>query len=66
MDKHDTLLIACSTAEKRKILRDILRDYYYLLEANSPRQMNALLNQNRSRRKKKGTVCCSAIRKREN
>ena len=48
MDKHDTLLIACNTAEKRKILRDILRDYYYLLEANSTRQMDALLNQNRS------------------
>ena len=47
MDKYDTLLIACSTAEKRKILRDILIDRYHLLESSNVRQMHALLDQNR-------------------
>lgn len=48
MDKHDTLLIACCTAEKRKILREVLQDHYHLLEANNVQQMQALLGQNRN------------------
>lgn len=48
MDKHDTLLIACSTAEKRKLLRGVLRDNYNLLEANNSNQMQLLLQQNRN------------------
>ena len=48
MDKHDTLLLACSTTEKRKNLRGVLRDRYHLLEASSSRQLHALLGQNRN------------------
>lgn len=48
MDKHDTLLIACSTAEKRRLLREVLQDSYNLLEANGSNQMRILLQQNRN------------------
>ena len=48
MDKHDTLLLACSTAEKRKVLRDIMWDNYNLLEAKNIQQMSVLLEQNRN------------------
>lgn len=48
MNKHDTLLLACSTAEKRKLLREILQDSFNLLEANNAQQMQILLRQNRN------------------
>lgn len=48
MDKHDTLLLACNTAEKRKLLREVLQDSYNLLEAQSAYQMQILLQQNRN------------------
>jgi len=48
MDKHDTLLLACSTSEKRTLLREVLQDSYYLLEANNHHQMQMLLAQNRN------------------
>ena len=48
MNKHDTLLVACSIAEKRKLIRQVLQDSYYLLEANNVIQMRSLLQQNRN------------------
>ena len=48
MDKHDTLLLACNTSEKRKLLREVLQDSYHLLEANNTYQMKMLLEQNRA------------------
>ena len=48
MNKHDTLLVACSTAEERKVLREIMSDNYNLLEAKNNEQMNILLEQNRA------------------
>ncbi len=48
MNKHDTLLIACGTAESRKTLRGILGENYNLLEAGNAQQTLLLLDQNRS------------------
>ena len=48
MDKHDTLLLACSSGKDRALLSNTLRDSYNLLEANNTHQLNVLLNQNRN------------------
>lgn len=53
MDKHDTLLIASGSPDRRKILRDILQHRYNLLEASSPSQAMLLLEQN--------TACIAAL-----
>ena len=47
MDRHDTLLIASTSQENRKILRDALSERYNLLEAGSVRQAILLLKQNK-------------------
>lgn len=46
MDSHDTLLIACKTAENRAHLRSVLEERFNLLEAANARQMMVLLKQN--------------------
>ena len=46
MDKHDTILLACGTAEDRRQIRGVLQEHYHLLEADSIRQMMMLLEQN--------------------
>ena len=46
MDKHDTLLVACGTAEDRRQLRIVLQERYHLLEADNTQQMLLLLRQN--------------------
>ena len=46
MDKHDTLLIACGTAEHRSHLRGVLGQRYNLLEAGNAQQTLLLLRQN--------------------
>ena len=46
MDKHDTLLLACGTAENRQMLRAILDPHFHLLEATNTQQAALLLNQN--------------------
>lgn len=48
MDKHDTLLLACGTMEERRMLRQLLRGKYHLLEAGNSRQMMSLLRQDKS------------------
>lgn len=48
MDKHDTLLLACSSAQDRKLLSGALQDSYNLLEANNSQQLKVLLQQNRN------------------
>lgn len=48
MDKHDTLLLSCSSSDERKLLAEILRDSYNLLEADNSQQMELLLWQNRN------------------
>ena len=48
MDKHDTLLLACSSTEDRKYLGSILKDNYQLLEACNGYQMELLLHQNKN------------------
>lgn len=48
MDKHDTLLLACGTMEERRMLRQLLRGKYHLLEAGNARQMMSLLRQDQS------------------
>ena len=47
MDKHDTLLLACGTAENRSYLRGVLGQRYNLLEAGNAQQTLLLLRQNR-------------------
>jgi len=47
MDKHDTLLLVCSSTEDRAHLGNILRDNYNLLEACNSQQMMLLLRQNK-------------------
>ncbi len=46
MEKHDTLLIACTNAETRTHLRFILDEHYNLLETATLRQTLLLLEQN--------------------
>lgn len=46
MDRHDTLLLACGTAENRELLRSILEERYNLLEAANTQQTILLLEQN--------------------
>ena len=46
MHQHDTLLIACASAETRKMLREILQENYNLLEASNSQQTILLLEQN--------------------
>lgn len=46
MDSHDTLLIACKTAENRDYLRSALEERFNLLYAANSRQMIMLLKQN--------------------
>ena len=46
MDKHDTLLVACGTADNRRHLRMVLQERYHLLEADNTQQMLLLLQQN--------------------
>lgn len=46
MDKHDTILIGCGTAENRRQLRSILQERYNLLEADNTPQLLLLLSQN--------------------
>lgn len=46
MDKHDTILLACGTAEDRRQIRSVLQERYHLLEADSTPQMLLLLEQN--------------------
>ena len=46
MVKHDTLLLACGTAENRKLLRSVFEESYNLLEAVNSRQTILLLEQN--------------------
>ena len=46
MDRHDTLLISCAVPENRQILRSVLEERYYLLEAANFQQTLLLLNQN--------------------
>ena len=46
MDKHDTLLIACTAAENRKLLCSVLDEHYNLLEATNAQQTIQLYNQN--------------------
>ncbi|MBQ3193248.1 MAG: diguanylate cyclase [Oscillospiraceae bacterium] len=48
MDKHDTLLVASSSAEHRMQLRSVLQGRYHLLEARGIRQMLLLIEQNAS------------------
>ena len=48
MDKHDTLLLAYSSSQERKLLAGILCDHYHLLEADNSQQMELLLWQNRN------------------
>lgn len=43
MDKHDTVLLACSSNDERTLLGSILRDSYNLLEATNSYQLNVLL-----------------------
>ncbi|MBQ7859392.1 MAG: PAS domain-containing protein, partial [Faecalibacterium sp.] len=46
MERHDTLLVACGTAENRKTLCSILDEHYNLLQASNVQQMLLLLEQN--------------------
>ena len=46
MHQYDTLLIACGSAETRKMLREILQENYNLLEASNSQQTILLLEQN--------------------
>ena len=46
MDRHDTLLLACGSAENRKMFRSLLGESFHLLEAVNTRQALLLLNQN--------------------
>ena len=46
MDKHDTLLISCGSAENRQQLRSALGCRYNLLESGTFQQMLTLLKQN--------------------
>ena len=46
MDKHDTILLACGTADHRRQLRSVLQERYNLLEADNTQQMLLLLGQN--------------------
>ena len=48
MDKHDTLLLVCSSTEERRFLGSVLRDSYNLLEARNSHQMQQLLHQNKN------------------
>lgn len=48
MDKHDTLLLACSSADDRKNIGAVLQDSYNLLEARNVQQLNVLLKQNKN------------------
>ena len=47
MDRHDTLLIACGSAENRQLLRTVLHERYNLLEASNVQQALLLMEQNR-------------------
>ena len=46
MDRHDTLLLACGSAENRAMLRSILEEGFNLLEAVNSQQAVLLLEQN--------------------
>lgn len=46
MIAHDTLLLACGTAEGRSALREIFSEEFNLLEADNNQQMMLLLEQN--------------------
>ena len=46
MDKHDTLLLACSCTEDRQRFSSVLRENYNLLEAANAYQARILLEQN--------------------
>lgn len=46
MNKHDTVLIACGTAEHRAQLSSVLQERYNLLEADNTQQLLLLLRQN--------------------
>ena len=46
MDKRDTLLLACGTAESRGFLREVFAQSFNLLEADNSRQARLLLQQN--------------------
>ena len=46
MTRHDTILLACGTAENRKMLRSVLGENYNLLEAANSQQTILLLEQN--------------------
>ncbi len=46
MERHDTLLIACSSGENRKHLRSVLEQRYNVLEAVNASQTVLLLRQN--------------------
>ena len=46
MEKHDTLLISCGTAESRSNIAAILEGHYNFLEAATIQQTNLLLEQN--------------------